>query len=206
MVTNFLLAEALESPALERGENEENLPDLPGSAEEPREQPGESQAGRTPLSPLTTHRDETGQLVNIREPRIFLSNVGTSNNSPAAKQSRNLDEFFSRVRSVSPSQAGAARSSKRKWSSNPDSEAGREAITATRGTKKPRATDLPRIHQEELSDDVSTTSSSIASRAVESSEGEGRVRRQRSQVSYKEPSLGTKLRQVKLIILYYFLF
>ena len=203
---NFLLAEALESPALERGENEENLPDLPGSAEEPREQPGESQAGRTPLSPLTTHRDETGQLVNIREPRIFLSNVGTSNNSPAAKQSRNLDEFFSRVRSVSPSQAGAARSSKRKWSSNPDSEAGREAITATRGTKKPRATDLPRIHQEELSDNVSTTSSSTASRAVESSEGEGRVRRQRSQVSYKEPSLGTKLRQVKLIILYYFLF
>ena len=201
--SSFHLAEALESPAVGREENQENQP---GRAET-EEPAGGSQAGagRTPLSPLSPHRDETGQLVNIMEPRIVLNNVGLfggqgspgQTNSPVVKEKRTLEEFFSRVMSASPSQSAVGgRFSKRKCSSDPQRD--REGLGQR--TKKPRATDLPSLasrHQEEV-EHTEVSSSGSSSRA--SSEVEGRVRRQRSQVSYKEPSLGKKLRQVKYLI------
>jgi len=189
----LVLPDNLESPAVDREENQENEESEQAAAVPVREP---SDGARTPLSPLSQHRDESGHLVNIREPRIMLSNVGIQGealgHSPLVKGKRTLDELFSLVRNSSPS-----RQSKRKCSSDPHSELHSRQV----GAKKARCTDLPVLSdlQPRLQElEVRLEKVEVTAREASDDSGQtegGRRRRNRSQVSYKEPSLGKKLRQ-----------
>ena len=199
---SFRLADHLEAPvgvvAALSPENQEN------ESSDPAGVFVREQADRTPLSPLTQHRDDNGHMVNILEPRVLLSNVGVetqeaeASSSPIGKGKRTLDELFSLVRDASPPSVcpspGKVRYSKRKCSSDPRSE----QHDTTRNVRAKRATEPPRLQSLEVRLEKIDVLQDVGNSSAETDVArEGRAKRNRSQVSYKEPSLGKKLRQVK---------
>ena len=158
---------------------------------------------RTPLSSLKTCVDQGGNQVNLKEARIMLNNVGVSNeNSPAVtpvgtrKKTMTLDELFSFGVRGTPTEPETT--NKRKYGSDS------QVVANNKPQKKPRTTEISsanvklqnlevrlekNVVQPRRSSENSTTNIS------EPNEREGRSRRQKTQVSYKEPSLMKKMRR-----------
>ena len=161
------------------------------------------QTPRTPLSSLGTCLDEGGNQINLKEARIMLNNVGVDGqNSPrnvitpspvliSRKKTLTLDELFSfGVREdLTPKL-------KRKYGS--DSQVGevQPKLKKARNTEVPQSSNVRLQNLEvRLEKNICQTDKPEEDHPPVVEAG-GRSRRQKSSVSYKEPSLGKKMRQV----------
>ena len=161
------------------------------------------QTPRTPLSSLRTCLDEGGNQINLKEARIMLNNVGVDGqNSPrkvispppvliAKKKTLTLDELFSfGVREdLTPKL-------KRKYGS--DSQVGevQPKLKKARNTEVPQSSNVRLQNLEvRLEKNICQTDKPEEDHPPVVEAG-GRSRRQKTSVSYKEPSLGKKMRQV----------
>ena len=158
---------------------------------------------RTPLSSLGTCLDEGGNSINLKEARIMLNNVGvdgqnSSRNvlspSPVLMTRKNtltLDELFSfGIRDdITPKL-------KRKYGS--DSQVGEsqpKPLKKARNTEVPQSANV-RLQNLEVRLEKNICQADKPEEDPTVVETGGRSRRQKSAVSYKEPSLGKKMRQV----------
>ena len=184
-------------------ENQENIPIRGESASSSRPLP----VPRTPLTNLMlTCPDDGGSEVRLKEARILLNNVGTPNSaeedSPIIMLKRKkmtLDDLFSLGTRQEEDRGDEGSSSKRKFGSDS------QVVESTKAPKKARTTDMAAnamLQNVEVRLEKCGRTSSEASednvRLAAAEEG-GRSRRQRSQVSYKEPAIGKKLRQVRIV-------
>ena len=183
-------------------ENQENIPIRGESASSSRPLP----VPRTPLTNLMlTCPDDGGSEVRLKEARILLNNVGTPNSaeedSPIIMLKRKkmtLDDLFSLGTRQDDSRGDEGSSSKRKFGSDS------QVVESTKAPKKARTTDMAAnamLNVEVRLEKCGRTSSEASEdnvRLAAAEEG-GRSRRQRSQVSYKEPAIGKKLRQVRIV-------
>ena len=167
------------------------------------------QTPRTPLSSLGTCLDEGGNSINLKEARIMLNNVGVDgqNNSGnivvspspvllTRKKTLTLDELFSfGVRDdLTPKM-------KRKYGS--DSQVGGcqpKPLKKARNTEVPQTANV-RLHNLEVRLEKNICQADKPEEEPTVVETGGRSRRQKSTVSYKEPSLGKKMRQVIISLL-----
>merc|ERR1712048_98763 len=160
------------------------------------------QTPRTPLSSLGTCLDEGGNQINLKEARIMLNNVGVDGqNSPrkvispspvliSKKKTLTLDELFSfGVREdLTPKL-------KRKYGS--DSQVGevQPKLKKARNTEVPQSSNVRLQNLEvRLEKNICQTDKPEEDHPPVVEAG-GRSRRQKTSVSYKEPSLGKKMRQ-----------
>jgi len=160
-----------------------------------------SSSSRTPLSSLETCVDDRGNQVNLKEARIMLNNVGVDSIdnvvdsvSPAPRLKKmTLDDLFSNgVRSDYTEVTF-----KRKFGSDS------QVADSSKTKKKPRTTEVTsnvklqnlEVRLENLASPVvESPQSNVETNNDQQIEGRSR-RRNKSQVSYKEPGLGKKLRQ-----------
>ena len=187
---------------------------------------------RAPLSSLKTCVDEGGNLVNLKEARVMLNNVSMDHitgsteqhESPllgGRKKTMTLDELFSL--GTKEDCGDTSTSTKRKFRSDSKME------DQTKAQKRPRATELGstaastsgvklqnlevRLEKnnvglgsnEDAVDNTASASSSEPQHSVsEDPQPGGRSRRTKAAVSYKEPALGKKLRQVNISSIFWF--
>jgi len=159
---------------------------------------------RTPLSSLKTCLDEGGNRVNLKEARVMLNNVsnvsleGTTSGGESPlltnrKKTMTLEELFSLGTRDDEEEADVNMSStgaKRKFGSEP------RMGEATKPSKKPRTTSTGFSLMQNVEVRIEKSiQANVSSESQASSETEGRSRRAKANVSYKEPALGKKLRQ-----------
>ena len=205
-------------------DNQENVPLDDGDevrlSNEPRNQV--TVTPRTPLSSLRTCLDDGGNQVSLKEARVMLNNVsnvsleGTASGEDSPfltnrKKTMTLDELFMSSKTKDDyDESLTCVGAKRKFGSEP------RMGEATKPSKKPRTTELPsttsasfnlvqnvEVRLEKnlgLSNDENSLiqGNRTSTESQAGSETEGRSsRRAKTKVSYKEPALGKKLRQVR---------